>query len=1000
MIGLTNRDTPETCGGNGLVQLRIENGWVSRFISYEFCIKAQKASSNRLHHAIPRHSLDDDTLKDHSGIPGNLATKPEQNKQVQTAVWWFGSLGMDRRTHLAPCLLVPVPVPVLVLLGCLPCLLWGFPFGPAYPLDPTPRTTVPFEGLLGCNRFSGSAQNYSTLLLEEEAGVLYTGAREAIFALDTTNISSLRTNHSIKWPATAEQKRQCLSKGRDNQTECYNHIRFLQRLNETHLYTCGTHAFKPLCAYLDVDQFHLSRFEDGRDRCPYDPMKTYTGLLLDGDMFSASQYEFRSAPDIRRNFPFPLLKTEEAPTRWLMEADFVASALLRESVNSSTGDDDKIYFFFTEKNLEQMPYSSHTRVARVARVCRGDIGGQRTLQRRWTSFLKARLLCTLPDYQLQLNVLRSTALLEAPNMHDSIFYGVFGLEWKNAKASAVCQYSHSDIQKAFDGPFMENQDSRWREFTGKVPEPRPGSCITNQHRALLINSSRDLPDNVLTFVRRHPLMAIPVLPLRGRPLLFKRSINYSKISVLPVTAANGIVYNMLFLCTDEGWLHRAVEVEDHVHIVEELQLFKEPQQIYSIVISQSQRSIYLSSQSAVVQVPLATCQRYSSCFDCVFARDPFCGWNGRTCADVSQLANRSSLIQDIEMGKRGCPSNTGDWSAMHRTRSVMAGDDVLLQCKLRSNLATPLWTLNGRELLGSGTASASGSASVSASGYRVGTDGLLIVGARLRQSGSYRCFSQENGLRVPLRRYTVWVQAPVLPSPGSYDRDDNDNNDLMEPPEDELLTSPPTPLFSLPAPLPPGGPESQAYRHKEALYVSLVAVLGGLCLVLTVVLLYVSFCARGGAASPDRKYSHSQQMAAGASERKRSSHLELKTVSSHCNGRASRRGTAAGEDGSLLQIMTAEVGLPGSPGNDHTPPPAPPLPMPPPLPSSEYANGLSATLPSVLRKMNGNSYVLLGQAEAETTSPLYHSFTEELNRILEKRKHTQLDDLQTDESSV
>ncbi|XP_063077626.1 semaphorin-4G [Engraulis encrasicolus] len=944
---------------------------------------------------------------------------------------------MERRTHhrLAPCLVFPVSVPVLALLGCLPCMLLGFPFGPAYPLDPTPRITVPIDGLLGCNRFSGGAVNYSTLLLEEEAGVLYAGARDAIYALDTNNISSTRSNYTIKWPATPEQKRQCLNKGRDNQTECYNHIRFLQRLNETHLYTCGTHAFKPLCAYLDVEQFHLSRFEDGRDRCPYDPVKSYTGMLLDGDMFSASQYEFRSNSDVRRNFPFPLLKTEEAPTRWLMEADFVGSALLRESVNSSIGDDDKIYFFFTEKDMEQSPYSSHTRVARVARVCRGDIGGQRTLQRRWTSFLKARLLCTLPDYQLQLNVLKSAALLETPNVTDSLFYGVFGLEWKGAKASAVCVYSHSDIQKAFDGPYMEMQDSKWREFTGKVPEPRPGSCITNQHRALLINSSRDLPDNVLSFVRRHPLMASPVLPLRGRPLLVKRSINYSKITLLPVAAASGAVYNMLFLCTDEGWLHRAVELEDHVHIVEELQLFRVPQQIYSMVISQSQRSVYLSSQSGVVQVPLSTCRRYTSCFDCVFARDPFCAWNGRTCVDISQYANRSTLIQDIEMGKRGCPSNTLDWSAMHRTRSVMAGDDVLLQCKLRSNLATPLWTLNGRDLA---TSSSSGSSSTSSSGwsagsavvpgwtspsssgYRVGPDGLLIVSARPRQSGSYRCFSVENGLRVPSRRYTVWIQAPVLPSPSSLrpdddrHRDNEDDYDIADDDDDDdnqllfLSTSAPTPLSALPAPLPPGGPEgSQAYRHMEALYVSLVAVLGGLCLVLTVVLLYVSFCARGGgggggggAGNQIRKYS--QQLAGAMSgERKRSSHFELKTVSSHCNGRSSRRGTALAEDGSFLQIMSpgGDGGcIPGSPCNsDRTPPPAPPLPVAPPLPGggAEYANtnGLSATLPSVLRKMNGNSYVLLGQAEvAESTSPLYHSFTEELNRILEKRKHTQLDD--------
>lgn len=34
------------------------------------------------------------------------------------------------------------------------------------------------------------------------------------------------------------------------QTECFNHIRLLQRFNSTHLYMCGTHAFSPLCAYI------------------------------------------------------------------------------------------------------------------------------------------------------------------------------------------------------------------------------------------------------------------------------------------------------------------------------------------------------------------------------------------------------------------------------------------------------------------------------------------------------------------------------------------------------------------------------------------------------------------------------------------------------------------------------------------------------------------------------------------------------------------------------
>jgi len=52
------------------------------------------------------------------------------------------------------------------------------------------------------------------------------------------------------------------------------------------------------------------------------------------------------------------------------EADFVGSALVRESLSSSTGDDDKIYYFFTEKSQEQTTTYSHSRVARVARVCK------------------------------------------------------------------------------------------------------------------------------------------------------------------------------------------------------------------------------------------------------------------------------------------------------------------------------------------------------------------------------------------------------------------------------------------------------------------------------------------------------------------------------------------------------------------------------------------------------------------------------------------------------
>lgn len=59
----------------------------------------------------------------------------------------------------------------------------------------------------------------------------------------------------------------------------------------------------------------------------------------------------------------------------------------------------------------------------------GDRGGHLTLQKRWTSFLKARLTCSLPEYDFHFNMLRSVFIMPGHMPQDSLFYGIFGLEW-------------------------------------------------------------------------------------------------------------------------------------------------------------------------------------------------------------------------------------------------------------------------------------------------------------------------------------------------------------------------------------------------------------------------------------------------------------------------------------------------------------------------------------------------------------------------------------------
>lgn len=281
---------------------------------------------------------------------------------------------------------------------------------------------------------------------------------------------------------------------------------------------------------------------------------------------------------------------------------------------------------------------------------------------------------------------------------------------------------------------------------------------------------------------------------------------------------------------------------------------------------------------------------------------------------------------------------------------------MLLQCELGSNLATPQWMRNTEQLKDYGLNS----------GYRIGTDGLLVIEARLEQSGNYSCFALENGMQMHIVLYTLIVHH-YLPPPPHPTLHPNSNGSNPSP--------------QLPYPLPP---QFQHVRNMEAMYISLITILGGLCLVLTVVLLYVGFCVQS------KRGKYSLRAAAQADrKRKKNDRMELKTISSHCNGKAKT------QDG-LLQIVPGEAQV----SSNKELPPAPPLPPPPLNSELDYTNGFSATLPSVLRKMNGNSYVLLRQTDGDTTSPMYYSFTEELNRILEKRKHTTQLCSKPDESSV
>ncbi|XP_010291868.1 PREDICTED: LOW QUALITY PROTEIN: semaphorin-4C-like, partial [Phaethon lepturus] len=473
------------------------------------------------------------------------------------------------------------------------------------------------------------------------------------------------------------------------QTDCFNYVRFLQSYNSSHLYACGTYAFQPKCTYIELSGFTLDQvaFEDGKGKCPYDPTKGHTGLIVDGELYSATFNNFLGTePVILRNLgPHYSMKTEYL-TSWLNEPHFVASAYVQESAASSTGDDDKVYFFFSERAVEYDCYAEQV-VARVARVCKGDVGGARTLQKKWTTFLKARLVCSAPEQQLHFNRLQG-----------------------DVDVSAICRYHILEVKKAFEGPYKEyrEQAQKWGRYSDEVPSPRPGACITDWHRQNGFASSLELPDNTLNFAKKHPLMDEPVLPHRGRPLLLKKDANFTQLVVDRVLGLDGTVYEVLFIGTvlplrpaGDGWVHKALNLGARVHLVEELQVFEPAQPVESLVLA-GRKVSGATGKGQGVASPLADCGRYQSCTDCVLARDPYCAWsrNASLCVRTDGL-NGSQLVQDmLSSDTSACtlPQVAKQGPIPPKNVTVVAGTDLVLTCRLGSNLAQALWTFEGRAL--------------------------------------------------------------------------------------------------------------------------------------------------------------------------------------------------------------------------------------------------------------------------------------------------------------
>ncbi|KAM6426353.1 semaphorin-4B isoform 1-T1 [Liasis olivaceus] len=612
--------------------------------------------------------------------------------------------------------------------------------------------------------------NYTTMMLSPDGRVLYVGAREMLLAVNTSAFSPGPQHQQLTWDAEEEKKQQCIFKGKDPKRDCHNYVKVLLQLNDTHLYTCGTSAFSPTCTYISLPDFQLKRdpsgqllLEDGKGRCPFDPEYRSTAVMVDGELYTGTVSKFQgNEPTILRSLgSHPPIKTESS-LNWLQEPFFVGSAFLRES-SAQEDDDGKIYFFFSETGKE-FDFFEDTIVSRVARVCKGDLGGERVLQRRWTTFLKAQLLCSHPEDGFPFNVLQDMFVLTSGELWpETVFYGVFTSQWdrKGPGTAAVCAFSISDVKEAFNGLYKEvnRETQQWYTDIHPVPEPRPGACINHHTRQMKIASSLQMPDRVLNYLKDHFLMNSAV---RSRALLVQARSRYRQLGVQRVQSLRQ-TYDVLFLGTDDGRLHKAVITGQGVRIIEEIQLFSAGQPVLELLLDSTQGLVYAASYDALAQVPVANCSLYRSCGECVLAGDPYCAWSGAACqlfVPRPHQVQPVTWVQDIEGAETSQLCQASGEELGHSAAERSQCQQVLLQpnavkslpCPLLSNLASWHWVHNGAPLSPS---------------FLVLPKGELLLVGSPGEAGRYECWSQEGSFQQLMASYCVnmepSLQAKLVP---------------------------------------------------------------------------------------------------------------------------------------------------------------------------------------------------------------------------------------------
>ncbi|XP_068109696.1 semaphorin-6C isoform X2 [Hyperolius riggenbachi] len=550
---------------------------------------------------------------------------------------------------------------VLLLIQCLLSSSLVFPkdLSALRTVDSASTRSYPlFRGLTSDGNSANLGLDFQKMLRLNQT--LFVAARDYVYTIDLRRTKdSIWSDKYITWKT--QNMDNCVVRGKP-QNECYNYIKVLVIKNDQTLIACGTNSFNPTCRNYRIKTLEQEGDEfNGQARCPFDAKQANVALFADGNLYSATVADFQASDAvIYRSLgeKSPVLRTIKYDSKWLREPHFIHAVEYGNYV----------YFFYREISME---YTTLGKVifSRVARVCKNDMGGSpRVLEKYWTSFIKARLNCSVPgDSFFYFDVLQSMSDILTINNRPAVI-GVFSTQANSITGSGVCAFYMDDIEKVFSGKFKEQKtpDSAWTPIPEeKVPVPRPG-CCAGFGQATSYKASSEFPDETLSFIKSFPLLDEAVPSITERPWFSKTTSRYKLTQIVADTSAGPYGnYTVLFLGSEDGKVLKVLTGTTEnstveLALLEEINVYSQDRcgerledgRILGLQLDHENNALFVAFSTCIIRVPLSRCEAYGSCKrSCLSSRDPYCVWlKSGTC--ISYRGDlRASFEQEVEQTK-------------------------------------------------------------------------------------------------------------------------------------------------------------------------------------------------------------------------------------------------------------------------------------------------------------------------------------------------------------